>query len=61
MNEESSAYFIESEAPRKKTTISTNPKKIVTKKSSLAVAGKVTTKPSVNTKSFLAEMRKKKG
>lgn len=34
---------------------------MVTKKSGVPnVAGKITTKPSANTKSFLAEMRKKK-
>lgn len=36
-------------------------KKTVVKKSGAPnVAGKITTKPSANTKSFLAEMRKKK-
>lgn len=62
LNEDSSAYFEQREPPRKRTTPSTGTgtKKVVTKKPSLAVAGKVTTKPSANTKSFLAEMRKKK-
>lgn len=64
LNEDNSAYFIEKEVPKKPTAATSfNPthKKVMTKKSAGPnVAGKITTKPSANTKSFLAEMRKKK-
>lgn len=61
-------YFLEDEIP-KKTVVKTKPpslgaKKIVSKTGTTvtqpAVAGKVKTKPSANTKSFLKQMRMKK-
>ena len=62
LNEDTSAYF-KNEPPKKATfpTGSTTNAKRVTKKPVVTnVAGKKTTKPSANTKSFLQEMRKKK-
>lgn len=62
LNEDTSAYFIEKQpikAPNFKTGSTTNYKKVVTKKPGAPnIAGKITTKPSANTKSFLANMRK---
>ena len=65
LNEDSSDYFLKEEynhkpafvpAPRKQKVVS----KSGTTASQPAIAGKVKTKPSANTKSFLQEMRKKK-
>lgn len=62
LDEDSSTYFINKQVPSKQPpTFSTTTKKVVTKKPGAPnVAGKITTKPSSNTKSFLSEMRKKK-
>ena len=66
LNEDSSEYFLQDEAPKK---VKSKPPPIVTRKviskagtspTQPAVAGKVKTKPSANTKSFLQEMRRKK-
>lgn len=66
-NEDQSAYFLDKEIPyenknhKPPTFSTTGQRKVVTKKSGTPnVAGKITTKPSANTKSFLSEMRKKK-
>ena len=61
-------YFLEEEAPKKTVTRSKPPslvtKKVVSKSGTTATqpaaAGKVKTKPSASTKSFLQEMRRKK-
>lgn len=62
-NEDSSAYFLDRDIAEKKKPnfTTTNAKKVPTKKPLVTnIAGKKTTKPSANTKSFLQEMRKKK-
>ena len=65
LQEDSSDYFINEEINNKKVIPSRplmNKSKIVSKNGTNvpSVAGKVKTKPSANTKSFLQEMRKKK-
>jgi hypothetical protein len=66
MNEDSSEHFLKQEThmPKKMPFKRTNIPKVVSKNGTTptqpAVAGKIKTKPSVNTKSFLQEMRKKK-
>lgn len=61
-------YFLQEEPP-KKTVVKPKPPQIMTKKivskagttaTNPSIAGKVKTKPSANTKSFLQEMRRKK-
>ena len=69
INEDSSEYFLNEDFPKKKTVVRTKPpalssKKVVSKAGTTAtkpaIVGKVNTKSSANTKSFLAEMRRKK-
>jgi uncharacterized UBP type Zn finger protein len=67
LTEDSSQYFLEEDVPKK--VVKSKPPPILTKKvlskagtspTQPAVAGKVKTKPSASTKSFLQEMRRKK-
>ena len=61
LDEDSSAYFLnENLLPKKPTKGNTTQMKKVVPKKNVPVAGKKTTKPSNNTKSFLEEMRRKK-
>jgi hypothetical protein len=66
LNEDSSDYFVKEEYKAKQPAYKPSVKlhKFVSKNGTTstqpAVAGKVKTKPSANTKSFLQEMRKKK-
>ena len=65
LNENTSSYFKADPPPKRNNLPSTsgtttNAKKGVKKPLVTNVAGKKTTKPSANTKSFLTEMRKKK-
>lgn len=64
LSEDSSAYFLDRDiAPafKKNPASSTTGSKVVKKKPLVTnIAGKTTTKPSTNTKSFLQQMRKKK-
>jgi len=64
LSEDSSQFFIEDHIPKKTVTkppvVNRNKIAVKTDSTQPSVAGKIKTKPSVNTKSFLQEMRNKK-